>query len=98
MKKVELLAPAGSLEKLKVAVDFGADAVYVGGPRLNLRAFADNFDFDELKEGIEYAHDRGVKVYLVLNAIPRNFDMNGIEEYVKKCESMKLQDFGMIMD
>ena len=47
MKKVELLAPAGSLEKLKVAVDFGADAVYVGGPRLNLRAFADNFDFDE---------------------------------------------------
>ncbi len=88
MKKVELLAPAGSLEKLKVAVDFGADAVYVGGPRLNLRAFADNFDFDELKEGIEYAHDRGVKVYLVLNAIPRNFDMNGIEEYVKKCESL----------
>ncbi len=88
MKRVELLAPAGSLEKLKVAVDFGADAVYVGGPRLNLRVFADNFDFDELKEGVEYAHERGVKVYLVLNAIPRNFDMNGLPEYVIKCESL----------
>lgn len=88
MKKVELLAPAGSLEKLKIAIDFGADAVYVGGPRLNLRVFADNFDFDELKEGVEYAHERNRKVYLVLNAIPRNFDMNGLSEYVKKCESL----------
>lgn len=88
MKKVELLAPAGSLEKLKIAIDFGADAVYVGGPRLNLRVFADNFDFDELKEGVEYAHERNRKVYLVLNAIPRNFDMNGLPEYVKKCESL----------
>ena len=49
MKKVELLAPAGSLEKLKVAIDFGADAVYVGGPILNLRVFADNFDYEELR-------------------------------------------------
>lgn len=88
MKKVELLAPAGSLEKLKVAIDFGADAVYVGGPRLNLRVFADNFDYEELREGVEYAHERNVKVYLVLNAIPRNFDMNGLGEYVKKCESL----------
>lgn len=88
MKKVELLAPAGSLEKLKVAIDFGADAVYVGGPRLNLRVFADNFDYEELREGVEYAHERNAKVYLVLNAIPRNFDMNGLGEYVKKCESL----------
>lgn len=88
MKKVELLAPAGSLEKLKVAVNFGADAVYVGGPRLNLRVFADNFDFEELQEGVNYAHERNVKVYLVLNAIPRNFDMKGLDEYVKKCESL----------
>lgn len=88
MNKVELLAPAGSLEKLKVAIDFGADAVYVGGPRLNLRVFADNFDFEELKEGVEYAHARNAKVYLVLNAIPRNFDMNGLPDYVKKCESI----------
>ena len=90
MKKVELLAPAGSLEKLKVAIDYGADAVYVGGPRLNLRAFADNFDFEELKEGIEYAHARNAKVYLVLNAIPRNFDLKGLPEYVKKCESLNV--------
>lgn len=88
MKKVELLAPAGSLEKLKIAVNFGADAVYVGGPRLNLRVFADNFDFEELQEGVNYAHERNVKVYLVLNAIPRNFDMKGLDEYVKKCESL----------
>ena len=88
MNKVELLAPAGSLEKLKVAVDFGADAVYVGGARLNLRVFADNFDYNELGEGVKYAHERGVKVYLVLNAIPRNFDINGLPEYVKKCESL----------
>lgn len=88
MEKVELLAPAGSLEKLKVAVNFGADAVYVGGPKLNLRVFADNFDFEELKEGVNYAHERNVKVYLVLNAIPRNFDINGLDEYVKKCETL----------
>lgn len=88
MNKVELLAPAGSLEKLKVAINYGADAVYVGGPRLNLRVFADNFDYEELKEGVEYAHERNAKVYLVLNAIPRNFDIKGLDEYVKKCESL----------
>ncbi len=88
MNKVELLAPAGSLEKLKVAINYGADAVYVGGPRLNLRVFADNFDYEELKEGVEYAHARNAKVYLVLNAIPRNFDIKGLDEYVKKCESL----------
>lgn len=88
MKKVELLAPAGSLQKLKTAIDFGADAVYVGGSRLNLRAFADNFNFEELKEGVEYAHERNAKVYLVLNSIPRNYDLNGLDVYVKTCESI----------
>ena len=88
MEKVELLAPAGSLEKLKVAIDYGADAVYVGGSRLNLRAFSDNFDLDELKEGVEYAHARNAKVYLVLNAIPRNFDIIGLADYAKKCEEI----------
>ena len=88
MEKVELLAPAGSLEKLKIAIDYGADAVYVGGARLNLRAFSDNFDLDELKEGLEYAHARNAKVYLVLNAIPRNFDIIGLADYVKKCEAL----------
>lgn len=64
MKKPELLAPAGNLEKLKTAINFGADAVYLGGSRLNLRAFADNFTDDELQEGIKYAHDRGRKVHV----------------------------------
>ena len=62
MNKPEILAPAGNLEKLKAAIDFGADAVYLGGSKLNLRAFAHNFEADELKDGISYAHERGKKV------------------------------------
>lgn len=84
MNKVELLAPAGSLSKLKVAIDFGADAVYLGGTRLNLRAKADNFTEEELAEGIAYAHERGKKVYMTLNVIPHNDDLKGIEEYLIK--------------
>lgn len=83
MKKPELLAPAGNLEKLKTAINFGADAVYLGGSRLNLRAFADNFTDDELQEGIKYAHDRGRKVHVTINVFPRNEDFNGLEEYLK---------------
>ncbi|MBE6048507.1 MAG: U32 family peptidase, partial [Clostridium sp.] len=64
-KKPEILAPAGNLSKLKVAVDYGADAVYLGGGRLNLRAFSNNFTFEEIEEGVKYCHDRGVKVYVV---------------------------------
>lgn len=82
MKKIELLAPAGNLEKLKVAIDFGADAVYLGGSKLNLRAFSDNFTLDELKTGINYAHEKGAKVYLTLNVIPHNQDLLGLEEYL----------------
>ena len=72
MNKPELLAPAGNLEKLKTAIDFGADAVYLGGNKLNLRASADNFTIEELKEGLEYAHSRGKKVHVTLNVIPHN--------------------------
>jgi putative protease len=82
MNKPELLAPAGNLEKLKTAINFGADAVYLGGSKLNLRAFADNFGNDELKEGIEYAHVRGKKVYVTLNVFPHNEDLEGLEEYL----------------
>lgn len=84
MNKPELLAPAGNLAKLKVAVEYGADAVYLGGSRLNLRAKADNFNEEELREGIDYAHQRGVKVYMTLNVIPHNDDLKGLEEYLKK--------------
>lgn len=82
MTKPELLAPAGNLEKLKAAINFGADAVYLGGSKLNLRAFADNFTNEELKEGIEFAHSRGKKVYVTLNVFPHNEDLEGLEEYL----------------
>lgn len=84
IKKPELLAPAGNLEKLKVAIRYGADAVYLGGSKLNLRAFAHNFDNDQLREGVKYAHDRGKKVYVTLNVIPHNGDFAGIEDYLKE--------------
>lgn len=70
----ELLAPAGSLEKLKTALYFGADAVYLGGKHFSLRAFADNFTDEELEEGVRYAHARGKKVYVTVNIFARNAD------------------------
>lgn len=102
MNKPEILAPAGSLEKLKTAIDFGADAVYLGGSKLNLRAFADNFNNDELKEGIEYAHSRGRKVYVTLNVFPHNEDLAGLEEYLIELNELKVDalivsDPGIIM-
>jgi len=84
IKKPELLAPAGNLEKLITAIDFGADAVYLGGSKLNLRAFADNFTNEDLKKGIEYAHERGKKVYVTLNVFPHNDDLEGLEDYLKE--------------
>ena len=82
MNKPELLAPAGNLEKLKTAINFGADAVYLGGNKLNLRAFADNFTDEELKEGIEFAHSRGKKVYVTVNILPRNEDLAELKDYL----------------
>lgn len=100
--KPEILAPAGNLEKLKTAIDFGADAVYLGGTKLNLRAFADNFSSDELNEGIKYAHERGKKVYVTLNVFPHNEDLCGLEDYLKELYSLKadailVSDPGIIM-
>lgn len=82
MNKPEILAPAGNLEKLKTAITFGADAVYLGGSKLNLRAFANNFSDDELKEGLEFAHTKGKRVYVTVNVIPHNDDLYGLEEYL----------------
>lgn len=81
--KPEILAPAGNLEKLKVAVDFGADAVYIGGGKLNLRAFSDNFSNEEMIEGVKYCHDRNRKLYVTLNIFARNYDLKGAGEYIK---------------
>lgn len=102
MTKPELLAPAGNLEKLKTAINFGADAVYLGGSKLNLRAFADNFSNEELKEGIEYAHARGKKVYVTMNVIPHNEDLEGLEDYLKELyelgtDAIIVSDPGIIM-
>ncbi|WPC40774.1 U32 family peptidase [Clostridium sp. JS66] len=102
MKKPELLAPAGNLEKLKTAINFGADAVYLGGSKLNLRAFADNFTDEELKEALEYAHERGKRVFVTINVFPHNEDLIGLEEYLKKLYELKVDailvsDPGIIM-
>ena len=82
MRNVELLIPAGNLENLKVAVAYGADAVYVGGEAFSLRAKAANFSMEELKEGIEYAHAHNVKVYVTVNIIAHNEDMEQVKEYL----------------
>jgi len=102
MNRPEILSPAGNLEKLKAAINFGADAVYLGGNRLNLRAFADNFTDEKLKEGIKYAHDRGKKVYVTLNVFPHNEDMIDLEEYLIKLynigvDAIIVSDPGIIM-
>ena len=78
MQKPELLAPAGTLEKLKFAVHYGADAVYIAGKRYGLRAFAGNFDSQQMAEGIAYAHSRQVKVYVTVNIFSHNEDLRGI--------------------
>lgn len=88
MKVPELLAPAGDLEKLKVAVAYGADAVYIGGKRLSLRALAGNFELDEIREGVEYAHGYGRRVYVALNIFAHNQDLNGVEDYVRFLEDV----------
>lgn len=88
MNKPELLAPGGSLEKLKTAILYGADAVYVGGEAFSLRVAAENFSPDELKEGLEFAHNRGKKVYLTANIIPHNADIDEFAEYIQTIAPM----------
>lgn len=84
--KVELLAPAGDLERLKIALKYGADAVYIGGPLLNLRANAINFTFDEIKEATRFAHDLGKKVYVTVNIVLHNEELDSIDSYLKELE------------
>ena len=81
MRKPELLVPASSLEVLKVAVIFGADAVYIGGEVFGLRAKAKNFSMEDMKEGVEFAHEHGVKVYVTANILAHNQDLEGVRAY-----------------
>lgn len=83
-RKVELLVPAGSLEVLKVAVDYGADAVYIGGQAYGLRAKADNFSIDEMKEAAAYAHAKNTKVYVTANIFAHNYDIDGMKTYFEQ--------------
>lgn len=87
-KKVELLAPAGSLENLKVAVLYGADAVYIGGNQYGLRAKAKNFTEEEMREGIAFAHEHGVQVYVTVNIFAHHQDFEGMKEYFLKLDEM----------
>lgn len=87
-KKLELLAPAGDLEKLKIAVLYGADAVYIGGEAYGLRAKAKNFDIDTMAEGVKFAHDHGVKVYVTANIFAHNPDFEGMADYFKAVEAI----------
>ncbi|KGR83485.1 peptidase U32 family protein [Lysinibacillus odysseyi] len=86
VKKPELLAPAGSLEKLKIAVHYGADAVFIGGQEFGLRSNADNFTIEEMREGVEFAKKYGAVVYVTTNIFAHNENMDGLEEYLEAIE------------
>jgi len=85
---IELLAPAGNMEKLKTAIYFGANACYFAGKQFGLRAFSDNFDLDELKVAVDYCHSHNVKAYITINILAKNSDFEGLEDYVKYLEKI----------
>ena len=87
-RKLELLIPASNLEVLKVAVMYGADAVYIGGEAFGLRAKAKNFSLEDMKEGIEFAHARGCKVYVTANILAHNYDLDGAREYFQELKQI----------
>ena len=89
MREIELLVPASSLEVLKIAVIYGADAVYIGGEAFGLRAKAKNFSMEEMAEGIAFAHQHGVKVYVTANILAHNYDLDGARVYFEELNNMK---------
>lgn len=102
MRKPELLIPASSLEVLKTAVLFGADAVYIGGEAFGLRAKAKNFSGEEMKQGIAFAHAHGVRVHVTANILAHNSDLDGAEAYFHELKEMEpdaliIADPGMFM-
>lgn len=102
MRKTELLIPAGSLEVLKTAVRYGADAVYIGGEDFGLRAKAHNFTIEEMQEGITFAHEYGCRVYLTVNIFAHNQDIEGIRSYFQTLrqvaiDGMIISDPGVVM-
>ena len=101
-KRPEILSPAGNFEKMRAAILYGADAVYLAGSRFGMRAAADNFTIDELREAVAYAHERGVKVYLTLNTMPREDEYPALREYLNALsdiaiDAMIIADVGVLM-
>ena len=102
MKNFELLAPAGNFEKMKTAFYYGADAVYVGGTVFSLRALSENFNREQLRDGVEYAHNIGKKLYVAVNILAKNADFNLLQEYLCylyeiKVDAVIVSDPGIIM-
>ena len=102
MKRPELLSPAGNFEKMRAAILYGADAVYLSGKIFGMRAAADNFSLDELKEAVEYAHARGIKVYLTVNTMPREYEYARLAEYFTELkdvgvDALIIADIGVMM-
>ena len=92
-RKVELLAPAGDLERLKISLLYGADAVYIGGQEYSLRANANNFSIEEIREACEFAHNLGKKVYLTLNIVFHNEDLENVYSFIKEVVEAKIDAF-----
>ena len=102
MTKPELLLPAGNLENLKLAIRYGADAVYLGGQRFGLRAKADNFTIEDMREGVEFAHAHGAKVYLTVNIFAHNGDIEGLKDYFREIrdipfDALLISDPGVLL-
>ncbi len=102
MKRPEILSPAGNFEKMRAAILYGADAVYLAGHLFGMRAAADNFSLDEMRKAVEYAHERGVKVYLTLNTMPREYEYPELKKYITELKSIGLDamiiaDVGVLM-
>ena len=90
MRNVELLIPASSLEVLKTAVKYGADAVYIGGEVFGLRAKAKNFSLEEMREGVKFAHEHNVKVYVTANILAHNADLEPVRAYFEDLKTVNM--------
>ncbi|MFV0381935.1 MAG: peptidase U32 family protein [Breznakia sp.] len=88
MKKIELLAPAGDVERLKIAIRYGADAVYIGGKKFSLRSRASNFDMDDIAEGVRFAKQHGARIHVTVNMLPHEEDLEGLKEYIMQLEKI----------
>ena len=101
IKKPELLAPAGDMERLMAAVKYGADAVYLGGTTFGMRAAPQNFSDEELKTAVDYCHERGVKVYLTCNVLPRNDELSALPDFLRNAkeagvDALIISDLGVL--